>query len=517
MIVSKSAVVSGILLAGNAAAHLRLPPFFPKQHEPARISDAFQFQSFDFGEQRPLAGPKPATSSSADTISSFKAGQFTLVPQDDSTCATYGESQWTGTIDVTDSHRLFFWFFDSRNDPANDPIIIWMNGGPGSTSMLGLFNEMGACWLEPGANTTVPNDFAWNNNASVLFLDQPAGVGLSSRAEGSPVPAFDIEGAYDFQTFLNVFFKDVFPDRARLPIHIAAESYGGHYGPVYLNYILDSRRLNSRDAFWGNISSLILVDAVIDFTAPAVGVYEFLCKGFGNHSKIMNDTVCEALGLSVPKIFELGRNCDASSNGHECWGLITYVEEVVNPYYYAEVEAGKRNPFNVHIPCPNWPWCADIRKGNMTAYLNQGHIKKALQFPSSFIFEDIDLDVNSAFVYFKDPFKPTTREVARILDAYRTPNLGDIRVLVLQGNEDYIVNTPGNIWVYDNLRWSGLADYRLAPWRELPGRMAATGFWKSSGRLTFVAVDGAGHTVPGDVREGSYRIAQEWLEGGWRA
>lgn len=346
MIVSKSAVVSGILLAGNAAAHLRLPPFFPKQHEPARISDAFQFQSFDFGEQRPLAGPKPATSSSADTISSFKAGQFTLVPQDDSTCATYGESQWTGTIDVTDSHRLFFWFFDSRNDPANDPIIIWMNGGPGSTSMLGLFNEMGACWLEPGANTTVPNDFAWNNNASVLFLDQPAGVGLSSRAEGSPVPAFDIEGAYDFQTFLNVFFKDVFPDRARLPIHIAAESYGGHYGPVYLNHILNSRRLNSRDAFWGNISSLILVDAVIDFTAPAVGVYEFLCKGFGNHSKIMNDTVCEALGLSVPKIFELGRNCDASSDGHECWGLITYVEEVVNPYYYAEVEAGKRNPFN---------------------------------------------------------------------------------------------------------------------------------------------------------------------------
>ncbi|GFP54798.1 carboxypeptidase Y homolog ARB_05721 [Trichoderma asperellum] len=484
MIVSKSAVVSGILLAGNAAAHLRLPPFFPKQHEPARISDAFQFQSFDFGEQRPLAGPKPATSSSADTISSFKAGQFTLVPQDDSTCATYGESQWTGTIDVTDSHRLFFWFFDSRNDPANDPIIIWMNGGPGSTSMLGLFNEMGACWLEPGANTTVPNDFAWNNNASVLFLDQPAGVGLSSRAEGSPVPAFDIEGAYDFQTFLNVFFKDVFPDRARLPIHIAAESYGGHYGPVYLNYILDSRRFNSRDAFWGNISSLILVDAVIDFTAPAVGVYEFLCKGFGNHSKIMNDTVCEALGLSVPKIFELGRNCDASSDGHECWGLITYVEEV---------------------------------KGNMTAYLNQDHIKKALQFPSSFIFEDIDLDVNSAFVYFKDPFKPTTREVARILDAYRTPNLGDIRVLVLQGNEDYIVNTPGNMWVYDNLRWSGLADYRLAPWRELPGRMAATGFWKSSGRLAFVAVDGAGHTVPGDVREGSYRIAQEWLEGGWRA
>jgi cathepsin A (carboxypeptidase C) len=356
MIIPKSAVVSGILLAGNAIAHLRLPPFLSKQHESARISDGLQFQSFDFGEQRPLAGPKTAATSSSADIPSFKAGQFTLTPQDDTTCATYGESQWTGTIDVTDSHRLFFWFFDSRNDPVNDPIVIWMNGGPGSTSMLGLFNEMGACWLEPDANTTVPNDFAWNNNASVLFLDQPAGVGLSSRAKGSPVPAFDYGGAQDFQTFLNIFFQDVFPDRARLPIHIAAESYGGHYGPVYLNHILDSRRLNSRDAFWGNITSLILVDAVVDFTGPAVGVYEFLCKGFGNHDKLMNDTVCDAIGLGVPKLFELGRNCDASSDGHECWGMLTYAEEIVHPYYYAEVQAGKRNPFNGRSRCLLFFW-----------------------------------------------------------------------------------------------------------------------------------------------------------------
>ncbi|PON30495.1 carboxypeptidase Y [Trichoderma gamsii] len=517
MIISKTVVASGILLAGNAVAYLRLPPFLPKQHESARISDGLQFQSFDFGDQRPLAGPKTATASSSADIPSFRAGQYTLTPQDDSTCATYGESQWTGTIDVTDSHRLFFWFFDSRNDPVNDPVIIWMNGGPGATSMFGLFNEMGACWLEPGANTTVPNDFAWNNNASVLFLDQPAGVGFSSRAEGSPIPSFDLAGASDFQAFLNIFFKDVFPDRARLPIHIAAESYGGHYGPVYLNHILESRRFNSRDAFPGNITSLILVNAVIDYTAPAVGTYEFLCKGFGKHDKIMNDTVCEVLALNVPKLFELGRNCDASNDGHECRGMMTYVEEMVHPYYYEQVMAGKRNPFNVHIPCPDWPLCSDITKGNMTAYLNQDHIKKALKLPSSFVFVADDIDVDMAYIYSKDPFRPTTREVARILDAYRTPNLGDIRVLVLQGNEDYRLNTPGNMWAYDNLRWSGLADYRLAPWRELPEGMAATGFWKSSGRLAFVAVDGAGHTVPGDVREGSYRIAQEWLEGGWRA
>ncbi|KAH0492926.1 hypothetical protein TgHK011_007852 [Trichoderma gracile] len=496
------------------------PPFFPsKQYKAFDISPSFHFQTLATGAQQPLTNPDidtlttPSSSpASSDSLPPFQPGQYTLTPQNDSTCATYGESQWTGTVDVTPSHRLFFWFFNSRNDPVRDPIIVWMNGGPGGSSMMGLFNELGACWLDPGANATVPNPFAWNSNASVLFLDQPAGVGLSSRSPDSPLQTHDIDGAADFQAFLNIFFGKVFPERAHLPIHIAAESYGGHYAPVYLNHILDSQRFNSPEAFRGNISSLILVDAVIDFAAPAVGTYEFLCKGYGHHGRIMNDSTCDALRRSVPKVFELGRNCDAGNDGYECWGMMTFLEEVVHPYYYAEVEAGKRNPFNVHIPCPNWPWCADIRKGNITAYLNQPLVKAALGFPPSFTFEDIDIPLNTAYTLSKDPFRPTTRQVARVLDA-------GIRVLVLQGNEDYIVNTPGNVWAYDNLRWSGLADYRLARWRALPEGMAATGTWKGDGgegRLAFVAVDGAGHTVPGDVREGSWRIVREWLEGGWR-
>lgn len=90
-------------------------------------------------------------------------------------------------------------------------------------------------------------------------------------------------------------------------------------------------------------------------------------------------------------------------------------------------------------------------------------------------------------------------------------------MLVLQGNVDFACNTPGNVWLYDKLLWSGLADYRMMKWEDMPADMAATGFWKATpdGRLAFVAVDDAGHTVPGDAREGSYRILQRWIEGGW--
>lgn len=58
----------------------------------------------------------------------FKAGEYTKYKQDGEICKTYGERQWAGTVDVTDQRRLFYWFFDSRNDPENDPIILWLNG-----------------------------------------------------------------------------------------------------------------------------------------------------------------------------------------------------------------------------------------------------------------------------------------------------------------------------------------------------------------------------------------------------
>ena len=130
---------------------------------------------------------------------------------------------------------------------------------------MGLFTECGGCVLPNDTLKTKPNEWAWNNNATVVFLDQPAGVGFSTYKGDENMPIRDSDGAADFQAFLTIFFGKVFPEKAHLPIHIAAESYGGHYGPVYLDHILESRRHEAKAAFWGNITSLILVSAVIDF------------------------------------------------------------------------------------------------------------------------------------------------------------------------------------------------------------------------------------------------------------
>lgn len=300
--------------------------------------------------QRPLGKVTATSAKGSADLPSYKAGQFTLTPQDDTVCATNGEIQWTGTIDVTDDRRLFFWAFESRNDPKNDPVIFWMNGGPGGSSVIGLFTECGACTLPNGTLKTEPNEWAWNNNATVVFLDQPASVGFSSVREGGKMPKGDWDSAVDFQTFLNIFFDKVFPDKAHLPIHIAAESYGGHYGPIYLHHILESRRHDSRSAFWGNIASLILVNAVIDFSGAATGHWDMMCNNYRSQG-ILTEEECEEIMLATPKAEELGRICEQTNENTACMMVMDYSEKHISHSYDLKVESGERNPYHCELQC----------------------------------------------------------------------------------------------------------------------------------------------------------------------
>lgn len=249
---------------------------------------------------------------------------FTKDKQGGELCPSYGESQWTGTVTINEGQELFYWFFDSRNDPANDPIILSMAGGPGASSMLNMLRGTGPCALDEDKDSDNldaadprPNPWSWNNNASLLFLDQPTGTGFSQRGPDAPLPVREQDTAKDFQRFLNIFFKHVFPDKQHLPIHISTGSYGGHYGPVYLNHILESRRKGSKDAFWGNIESLIMPDAVINWLGLFVGVYTMLCQDFKEPIGL-NATACESIANHMEEQKRLGKECESVYLGDVC-------------------------------------------------------------------------------------------------------------------------------------------------------------------------------------------------------
>lgn len=67
----------------------------------------------------------------------------------------------------------------SQNDPANDPVVIWFNGGPGCSSMLGWAQEHGPYVMEDGTNYFVKNDYSWNIETNMFYIEMPAGVGFS--------------------------------------------------------------------------------------------------------------------------------------------------------------------------------------------------------------------------------------------------------------------------------------------------------------------------------------------------
>lgn len=339
-----SAIAAVALIAHGASAQLILPQLQPAASA-QRDKSAFtsNYQSVGSSKHQVPLGSVKGNGVYLDQMP-YKAGQFTRRKQTNQTCATAGEEHWTGTIDVTDTHRLFYWVFESRNDPANDPVLLWMNGGPGGSSLMGGFNEMGACWLRNDSNSTEPNPWGWNNRATVIILDQPAGVGFSTVAEGGKGSNRDAEGAEDFQTFLNLFFDKAFPEKKNLPIILAGESYGGHYIPTYVNHILNARSYDSSTAFRGNITGMVLVDALLEFQPLVAGTYDLLCESETGKG-ILTHEECKDMQRLVPANEALGDYCTVTQNSHDCAVAFEHGMDIWAPYQ-KRVDKGHGTPYN---------------------------------------------------------------------------------------------------------------------------------------------------------------------------
>eukprot|EP00339_Tiarina_fusa_P014055 CAMPEP_0117035920 /NCGR_PEP_ID=MMETSP0472-20121206/25485_1 /TAXON_ID=693140 ORGANISM="Tiarina fusus, Strain LIS" /NCGR_SAMPLE_ID=MMETSP0472 /ASSEMBLY_ACC=CAM_ASM_000603 /LENGTH=415 /DNA_ID=CAMNT_0004745541 /DNA_START=84 /DNA_END=1334 /DNA_ORIENTATION=+ len=142
--------------------------------------------------------------------------------------------QYSGYINISSSHgpkQLFYWFVESQRSPATDPVVLWMQGGPGCSGLIGLFQENGPFRIESDGRTLTENPFSWNINASVIYLEQPAGVGFSTASNPEGYKTGDNETAAENYEFLNGFFSE-FPQFAQNELWITGESYGGMYVPT---------------------------------------------------------------------------------------------------------------------------------------------------------------------------------------------------------------------------------------------------------------------------------------------
>ncbi len=130
--------------------------------------------------------------------------------------------------DVTDSH-MFFWFFPAETNPSTAPVVLWLQGGPGSSSMFGLFEINGpvsAVFASDGSTVIgEANPYSWTKAANVLYVDNPVGAGFSHTGQEGFVTTQEEVGV-DLYEMLQQWFT-MFPEYQANDFFVFGESYAG--------------------------------------------------------------------------------------------------------------------------------------------------------------------------------------------------------------------------------------------------------------------------------------------------
>ena len=148
--------------------------------------------------------------------------------------------QYAGTFQTAltaeQDHNLFYWFFRNANPSA--PLILWLNGGPGASSMMGTFLENGPLRVSDGK--ILPANQSWADDYNMIYLDQPVGTGFSY---GNSHLTEMQDGSKEFIKFFEQFYE-LYPDLKANELYLTGESYGGKYLPLFSHDILESTDFN---------------------------------------------------------------------------------------------------------------------------------------------------------------------------------------------------------------------------------------------------------------------------------
>jgi serine carboxypeptidase-like clade 2 len=143
--------------------------------------------------------------------------------------------QFAGQLHLSAGERLFYWYTESVEAPETAPLVLWLNGGPGCSSMGGFFTENGPFVV--GSDLALRrNPYAWNRKVNLVWLEAPAGVGFSGPTQASEYYNDDTTAAKT-REFLQLFLAKYRELQGR-PVFITGESYAGVYIPYLVELLL---------------------------------------------------------------------------------------------------------------------------------------------------------------------------------------------------------------------------------------------------------------------------------------
>jgi len=151
---------------------------------------------------------------------------------------------------------MFFWFFPAQNGNKPDtPVMLWLQGGPGASSLFALFTEIGPIYIDANENIQL-RSVTWNTNYHLLFIDNPVGTGYSFTSNDQGYARTQDDVARDLYSALTQFFQ-IYTDYATSPFYVTGESYAGKYVPT-IGYKIHVENQNPQVKIKINLAGLIM-------------------------------------------------------------------------------------------------------------------------------------------------------------------------------------------------------------------------------------------------------------------
>ncbi|XP_050155636.1 serine carboxypeptidase-like 27 [Malus sylvestris] len=392
-----------------------------------------------------------------------------------------GFAQYSGyvTVNRKAGRALFYWLTESpeNRQPESRPIVLWLNGGPGCSSVAyGAAEEIGAFHIRPDGKTLYLNPYAWNNLANLLFLESPAGVGFSYTNTSSDLyTAGDQRTAEDAYAFLVNWFER-FPQYKHRDFYIAGESYAGHYVPQ-LSQIIYERNKGKQNPII-NFKGFMVGNAVTDDYHDFIGTFEY----WWNHG-LISDSTYRVLRVT----------CDLGSSQHPS-------VECMRALKIAETEQGNIDPYSIYTrPCNStaslkrnlrghYPWMSraydPCTERYSEVYFNRPDVQKALHANVTRVSYPWKTCSDIVGNYWAD--SPLS-----MLPIYKELIAAGLRIWVFSGDTDSVVPVTATRYSIDALKLPTITNWY--PWND----NGKVGGWSQVYKgLTFVTVTGAGHEVP---------------------
>lgn len=481
-------------------------------------------------------------------------------PEDVCSTAFDSQKQYTGWVSVPGDYptNLFFWFVEARE--PTDSLTIWLNGGPGSSSLYGFFTGNGPCEIvEKGLNEyeTLVREWGWDRASNMLFIDQPNQVGFSydtpnngtinfasNKVEVPPEANADYpdwvlrNGTFssnngDFtanttetaamavwhmvQGFLTTFPQyqpSALSHNSSLGISLFAESYGGRYGPVFAEtFVKQNARRQSGELPYNStidvhLSSLGIVNGCVDMetqvpyypTFAIDNTYNYKALSAGDaqfyQDKFTAEGGCRDLLQKCATDASVG---DPEGEGAE-ESINKACSDALNNCYDIQdaYTSSGRGVYDLAAASTD-----PFPPMTFLEYLNQESIQQAIGAPINYT-----LSNNEVGLEFQD-----TGDQARGGNIQRLAALLNqgVRIALIYGDRDYICNWMGGEAVSQSLAQEAGSEYSIrfpeagyAP--IIVNDSYIGGVVRQFGNLSFSRIYQAGHAVAAYQPETAFQV-----------